>query len=228
MKEELISIEGGLKALGVFVAYARVPVVRVVPTPPPLDSMIREAEEEVKSVFGSTEKLTEHPLVQSYRKLLWRLGVDPTKLRPSGEALARRILNGGRLPRINSVVDSGNLVSLKTLIPIGLYDLAKLTPPLRLVRAAGGEEFAPIGGRAHRVKRGTPILVDSEGTVIHIYPHRDSRASMVTMETTSLLIVAAGAPGVPENAAKGAISRLLELLAKYSGAVAEDIEVLVA
>ena len=214
----VVSVEEYLKGIGVYLYYAVVDRVVVVATPEPLSREIERIEDYVRSSFRDAEMLTAHPVVQAYRRLLWRLGVDPTKLRPSGEALARRVVNGGRIPRINSVVDSGNLVSLKTLVPIGIYDLDRLETPVTLRRAAGSEVFRPIGGRERRVKQGTPIMVDGRGVVIHIYPHRDSEETMVRGSTRRLLIVGCGAPGVPKDLVRRSVAEVVDLLSKYSGA----------
>ena len=223
--EVRVIVSDDLKDLGVYVYYTLIPSLKVLPTPTGLDRELARAEVEVKEALGSPERLTEHPIVKAYRSLLWRLGIDPTKVRPSGEALARRVLHGRSLPRINSVVDSGNLVSLKTLVPIGIYDAARITPPLTLRRAEGGEEFRPIGGKPSKLRRGTPILVDASGKVLHIYPHRDSEETMVRGETTSVIIVSAGAPGVPRAEVKRALEEVVSLLGRYSHAILEGVEV---
>src|SRR5512137_502425 len=49
------------------------------------------------------EVLRDDPTVRAYRDFYWRLGIDPTKTRPSGEALMRRVLNGNELPNISAV-----------------------------------------------------------------------------------------------------------------------------
>jgi len=184
----------------VFLSYAVVRGVRVSETTRFIDEMLRSEEERVRSVIGDVNRLTENPIVQAYRRFMWRLGIDPTKVRPSSEALARRVLHGSSLPRINSVVDIGNIVSLRTLIPIGLYDLDTVNPPFVLKLSEGYEEFAPIGSQGvERLRRGLPIIVDSRDLVIHIYPHRDSRYSMITSSTKNMLIVSCGVPGIPKS-----------------------------
>ncbi|ABM81251.1 B3/4 domain-containing protein [Hyperthermus butylicus] len=141
------------------------------------------------------EELPRDPLVRTYRDFYWRIGIDPTKTRPSSEALVRRALRG-KWPRINPVVDAGNIASARMMVPVGLYDAAKFKPPLRITLARGGEEFHPIGGKPEKLEQGTPILVDGDGRVMHVYPHRDSVETMVAQDTTCILIVAAGVPGV--------------------------------
>ncbi len=212
-----VTVSRDLAELGVYVAYLEVPSVRVLePTPRSVDELLARAEEEARQRYPSAEALTGDPVVQAYRRLLWRLGIDPTKVRPSSEALARRVVRGRRLPRINSVVDIGNAVSLETMVPIGIYDADKLEPPLALTRARGGEVFEPIGGDPQELQPGTPVLVDAAGHVVHVYPHRDSRRSMVTGETKRLLIIGAGAPGVERARVAKAVRRVAELLAKHS------------
>lgn len=216
----VVRVDEPLRSLGVFVAYLTVPRVEVLePTPKVVDERLARAEEELRSRYQSPDALREDPVVKAYRHLLWRLKIDPTKVRPSSEALARRVLRGRRIPRINSVVDSGNIASLETMVPIGIYDADNLSPPLVLTLSRGGEEFQPIGGDPQKLRPGIPVLVDSKGRVIHLYPHRDSVDSMVTRETRSVLIIAAGAPGVARARVARAAKETAELLAKYSMAV---------
>jgi len=222
----LIVVSRGLVGFGVFLYYSVIRGVRVSATPGFIDGMLRGEEERIRSLLGDAARLTENPVVQAYRRFMWRLGVDPTKVRPSSEALARRVLHGGSLPRINSMVDIGNLASLKTLVPIGLYDLDAINPPLMLKLSEGYEEFAPIGSQGvEKLRRGLPVIVDSKGLVIHIYPHRDSRNSMVTDKTRNVLVVSCGAPGVPRALVKEAVDLVIKLVKDINPLVeATDVE----
>ena len=60
------------------------------------------------------------------RELYRRFGVDPTRVRPSSEALLRRLKKGEPLPRVNSLVDVANAMSVQLQVPVGLYDLDKV------------------------------------------------------------------------------------------------------
>src|SRR3954462_6077657 len=79
------------------------------------------------------------PSIAATRELYRRLGKDPSRYRGSPEALLRRSRAGKELYRIHNVVDVVNLVSLRTLLPIGLYDAARVRPPVTLRRGAPGE-----------------------------------------------------------------------------------------
>jgi len=56
-----------------------------------------------------------------------------------------RVLLKGGLPSINSVVDSCNLASLQTLMPIGIFDADKTIGGFILDLSDAGEEYEPIG-----------------------------------------------------------------------------------
>jgi DNA/RNA-binding domain of Phe-tRNA-synthetase-like protein len=100
--------------------------------------------EEVRAKYN-LKTLKDNPTVRAYRNFYWKLGIDPTKTRPSGEALLRRVLHGNELPRISTVVDAYNLASMKTIIPISGFDKDRLNPPFHVRFAKNGETFMGIG-----------------------------------------------------------------------------------
>ncbi len=208
----MIRVDSRLSRLGARLVYAVLEPVVVKPSGPALLAEISRVESEIRERYGALDRLREDPRVRALRSFLWRLGIDPTKTRPSSEALVRRILRGGRLPRINNIVDAGNAVSASTLVPIGLYDLDEVEPPLELRLCEDECVFEPIGGSVERLRRGTPVLVDSTGLVMHVYPHRDSRATMIKEGTKRVLAVAAGVEAFSWSELASAIERIVGLL----------------
>ena len=65
-----------------------------------------------------------YEITAAVRTMYKRVGLDPTKMRPSSEALLRRVRKGDPLPRVNCLVDVINWCSVETQLPFGLYDLA--------------------------------------------------------------------------------------------------------
>ncbi|MBI4257808.1 MAG: hypothetical protein HY619_02535 [Thaumarchaeota archaeon] len=161
------------------------------------------------------EELKDHPVVRAFRDFYWRIGIDPTKVRPASEALARRFLSYGALPRINSVVDAGNFASVETLIPIGIYDMDHIRgePVLRMARE--GESMVDISQAERRLGNNDIVLADEDGP-LHIFPHRDSRRSMVTMETKLVLVVGCGVKGVDSSLVSKVVDRTLELCTQFA------------
>jgi len=115
------------------------------------------------------------------RALYRRFGVDPTRHRPSSEALLRRVRRGEGLPRVNSLVDVGNVVSLRLQVPVGLYDLNRVEGSLRVRLGREGESYAGIGKEAVNVA-GRICVADDAGPCGN--PSADSARTMITTATT--------------------------------------------
>ncbi|MEM1517467.1 MAG: phenylalanine--tRNA ligase beta subunit-related protein, partial [Thermofilum sp.] len=94
----------------------------------------------------------------------------------------------------------------------GLYDLSRAAPPLTLTLSRGGEAFNPIGGEPEALPAGLPILADSRGVVMHVYPYRDSVETAIREDTREVLALGAGVPGVEESRVAEAVKKVYELL----------------
>jgi DNA/RNA-binding domain of Phe-tRNA-synthetase-like protein len=120
------------------------------------------------------------------RTMYKRVGIDPTKTRPSSEALLRRVRKGDTLPRINSMVDVCNWCSFEFQLPYGLYDAAHIEGDVMLRIGREGESYPGI--RKDDVHVGGRIaLVDAAGPFGN--PTSDSARTMVTTATTRGLLV---------------------------------------
>jgi DNA/RNA-binding domain of Phe-tRNA-synthetase-like protein len=127
------------------------------------------------------------PVIAAVRAMYKRLGIDPTKTRPSSEALLRRLRRGEGLPRINSLVDICNWCSVETQLPFGLYDRARVEGEIVTLRR-GHEGEGYDGIRKDRVNvSGRMTLADRLGAFGN--PTSDSARTMVTLETTKVLFV---------------------------------------
>ncbi len=115
------------------------------------------------------------------RALYRRFGMDPTRVRPSSEALLRRLKKGEPLPRINSLVDIANALSIQLQVPVGLYDLGRVRGEELVVRlGAEGEGYEGIG-KEHVNVAGRICVADAEGPCGN--PSSDSARTMITTET---------------------------------------------
>ena len=120
------------------------------------------------------------------RSLYRRFGIDPTKTRPSSEALLRRVRRGQAWPAINSLVDVCNECSLASQLPFGLYDVERIVGDVVLRRGCPGEEYEGIRKAVVHLT-GRPALFDGRGPFGN--PTSDSARTMVTTETTRALVV---------------------------------------
>ena len=170
-----------------------------------LDPLLAEAEAKVR--------IMPPPESAAVRTMYKRLGLDPTKTRPSSEALLRRVRKGDTIPRINSLVDIINWCSLEFQLPYGLYDFAKISGPVEMRLGCEGESYPGI--RKDDVNVGGRITVaDSAGPFGN--PTSDSARTMVTPATTEALVVVYA----PAELLRMQVTRALDVTAQRIGQIA--------
>ena len=157
---------------------------------------VHESSDELKKLFtGLADEMASQyrdvqpgdiPKVKAVRALFHKTGLDPTRYRPSSESLLRRAVKGKGLYFVNSAVDAVNYCSLKSLLPMGLYDAGRIHPPVQFRVAEEGETYQGIGRDMLHLAR-FPVLSDSEGPFGS--PVSDSMRTRVGEESTRLLWV---------------------------------------
>ncbi len=115
------------------------------------------------------------------RALFRKFGIDPTRMRPSSEALLRRLVKGEPLPRVNSLVDVANAMSVQLQVPVGLYDMDKAVGDELTIRLGReGESYTGIGKENVNVA-GRLCVADAAGPCGN--PTADSARTMITTAT---------------------------------------------
>lgn len=120
------------------------------------------------------------------RALYQKIGLDPTKTRPSSEALLRRVLKGNPIYQINSLVDTCNYCSLQLLLSLGLYDVSKIVGSVQLRLGRENEGYEGIRKEFINVNERL-TLADELGPFGN--PSADSARTMITEKTTDALFV---------------------------------------
>jgi DNA/RNA-binding domain of Phe-tRNA-synthetase-like protein len=202
-----IEIEPPLKTKyeGLAVHEITIPNLSIKRENPELESYKKEVTMKIKNTYN-LESLKDVEIIRKYRDFFWRLGIDPTKIRPASEALIRRILQRKKIPKINTAVDAYNLVSIETHIAIGAFDEGLLKGQLTMRTAREGEEFLGIGMKEPKTLEGHEIVVSDEEELIAIYPYRDADKTKVTESTKSIYVLSCGVPGIEmENLIKASL-----------------------
>lgn len=153
----------------------------------------------------------ESPQIVATRAAYKALGKDPARYRGSAEALLRRVIADKGLPQINAVVDVINLVSVESRLPVGLYDLARVSGDIEFRTGRAGETYKGIGKYDLNLE-GLPLFCDAAGP--HGSPTSDSERTMVTAETKQVLAIIVSFGGI-ENLDRWT-HRLGALLQQYT------------
>jgi DNA/RNA-binding domain of Phe-tRNA-synthetase-like protein len=152
-------------------------------------AVVNEIEPRLDRPLGAAEAaVRSHPPAEAaaVRTMYKRVGIDPTKRRPSSEALLRRVRKGEPLPRINSMVDVCNWCSLEFQLPYGLYDAEHIEGDVVLRLGLPGESYAGIRKDDVNVA-GRITLADRIGPFGN--PTSDSARTMVTPATDRALVI---------------------------------------
>lgn len=161
----------------------------------------------------TVDSIKEMPSIQATRTAYKRCGKDPSRYRPSGEALCRRLLRGLELYKVDTVVDLINLVSIASGYSIGGFDADKFEgDTLTLGIGRAGEPYEGIG-RGELNIEGMPVYRDAVGGVGT--PTSDNERTKLSLETTHLLAIVNGYDGDAVHLQE-TIDYMKALLEKYA------------
>ena len=153
------------------------------------------------------------PAIAATREAYRRLGKDPSRYRPSAEALRRRLLRGLELYRIDTLVDLINLVSLRTGYSIGGFDVDKIQgTDLCLGVGHANEPFEGIGRGPLNIE-GLPVWRDAQGGIGT--PTSDHERTKMDVGTRHILALINGYDGDEERLCEAA-EMTRELLRRYA------------
>ncbi len=163
--------------------------------------------------------LSEIPSLAAWREVFRGFGVDPTKYRSAAEALLRRLTKKGDIPSINTLVDLGNLVSIRYALPVAVFDVRDLSGETLTVKFADGTEpFFPLGATDYEhPEAGEVVFTDAASNVYaRRWCWRQSAGSAAQEDTTRVIITVEGHHGGAEDDVKNALHDLNALLKRFA------------
>ncbi|GAY75370.1 hypothetical protein NBRC111894_924 [Sporolactobacillus inulinus] len=163
--------------------------------------------------------LTEHPVneipgVREWRQVFKKIGCDPSRYRPSQEALLRKIKKDGHPHFIHSAVDLLNFFSVQHGIPMGLYDAAHLENPIQIKIGTDADQYDGLNGRVMHMK---DKLVSIDGCGAFGSPIVDSHRTCVTEKTTEALQIIYLRPSMAVNEAQQLIEKMADMFTQVHG-----------
>lgn len=189
------------------------------PSPAELVQMMREAEESVRARVDA-EKVAEEPRIKSWREAYRAFGAKPAEFRSSVEAMARRALRGDQLPSISALVDLGNVMSLRHLLPAGAHAIDLLNGDIELRFAKGDEDFVAFGSEElEHPLPGEVIFVESDTKTVltRRWTWRQGNHTLTLPETTAIEFNVDGLPPITRDEVETACAEVAELIQRFCG-----------
>jgi DNA/RNA-binding domain of Phe-tRNA-synthetase-like protein len=130
------------------------------------------------------------PEIRAWRAVFAEMSLKPTQVRCAAEALLRRLRTEGALPRLHTLVDLCNAVSVACAVPIAAFDLDRVQGDLTVRAARGDEAYLTFSGETETPPTGEIVFADAAG-VAHArrWCHRQSAHSAIGEATQTALIV---------------------------------------
>jgi DNA/RNA-binding domain of Phe-tRNA-synthetase-like protein len=173
-----------------------------------LQSLISELKQKFQDIPPSNDGV-----VSATRRMYRQVGWEPTKYRPSSEALIRRLIKGKGLYRINNLVDYGNLVSARFHIPMGLYDLDNVQGDICI--DVGNEDESYEGISKPRISAGGKIILrDNDGVFGN--PTADSKRTSITEKTNHILALFFVSSTIDDSHARHTIDSLAQYYSRFT------------
>lgn len=131
------------------------------------------------------------PVIVSWFEAYRAFGTNPRRVRPSIDALSRRVFRNGKLPRINPAVDAYNSVSVRFGTSSGAFDIDALEGPVLIRFAKVGDTFTPLGepGKVEEPKPGEVVYAQKSRILTRHWNHRDADGTKVTESTRNAVFI---------------------------------------
>ena len=184
---------------------------------PELIQLLRD-EEKLLQQRLKVEEITSYPKINSWREAFRSLGIKPSEYRSSIEAMSRRVLRGNELPSINALVDIGNILSLRHLVPTGGHALDAIQSDISLRPADGSEEFIPFGSE----EREHPdpdefVFVEGNTVLTRRWSWRQANHSLTLPSTKIIEFNIDGLPPVSMDEVELVARDMFDLVGRFCG-----------
>jgi DNA/RNA-binding domain of Phe-tRNA-synthetase-like protein len=189
------------------------------PTSDELKALYQAEQQAVLARVG-TGSLSEIPSLGAWRTAFRKFNVEPTQYRASAEALMRRLVKKGDIPFINTLVDLGNLISIRYALPVAVIDRRALQGVLTVHFADGTELYTPLNESESKFPEpGEVVFTDESRRVMaRRWCWRQSEESAAREDTTEILVTIEGHHPNAAADVQSAVTDLIGLLQKYTGA----------
>ena len=222
--DSVFQISDECAELGLMVGVMMLHSVAIGESSANLRRSIQSSAEEVRRRFSSVAAIREAPEVLAFRRIYEAVGVNPNKHAPACQRLLEMAWKRGDLPRINTLVDLYNMVSIQCLLSLGAHDLGSVTLPIHLGIAAGDQSFRPLGSYGgENVRRGEFTYCDARHRVVCRLDLVQADFSKIAAQTCEAVLIVEGTRAHDQWIFEKAASAVTQLVSDYCGGTAEIV-----
>lgn len=194
--------------------------------PPTSDELRQEflgVQDTVKTRIGNTP-LSEIESLAAWRRAFSAFGVSPTRYRNAAEALLRRLTKKGDIPCINTLVDIGNLVSIRYGLPISVIDTQAVAGAITVHYADGTEQYVELNSDEVLAPEVGEVVFSDENKIVlaRRWCWRQSAPSAANADTSEIIVTIEAQHPNATNAVQQAVDDFCTLLATYAGGTSES------
>jgi DNA/RNA-binding domain of Phe-tRNA-synthetase-like protein len=184
-----------------------------------VETMLADAEAATRERFPAPPDIAPYPPIAAWRQVYSRLGLTPNRYPCAAEALIRRVVEDGTLPRISAPVDLCNAVSLAHAVPVAPFDLRRAEGDVTVRFATGTELFMGISGREfEEIPAGEVVYADDTREVLsRRWNWRQADKGKVGEHTANLLITTEAVHAGAQATVESVLAELAERIPAWLG-----------
>lgn len=161
-----------------------------------LDSRVLAEAERIISERIQPDAIKTYPQIAVYRDALQNVSINPNKFMNSVEAMSKRVVKSGGLPRINALVDLCNAIALREVISLGAHDLEDIDSDLSVRMSVEGDVFRPFGSEAfEEVPPGELVFTSGSKIQTRQWLWRQSELGKITQKSSDVIFQLVGFKG---------------------------------
>lgn len=181
-----------------------------------ITQQLRHSEEDLRErIVGNP---AEYPQIAAWRDAYRQFGAKPSEHRSSIEALSRRVLKPDSLPDINTLVDIGNLLSLRYVLPAGVHPITAHSQNVELRKANALDRFFAEPGKEPEFISPDEIVLAADNRILtRRWTWRQAADTRTLPETSFVFFDIDGLLPSTEGDVKAAIADLTHLVSRFCG-----------
>ncbi len=178
-----------------------------------LQEMLHDVEELIRVSFNP-DTVANHQMVSAWKAAVAHFGEKATHYQTNAEKMIRTILEGKEVPHSDKLIDLCNFISLKYIIPLGVFDVQKVESPLFFTLAKGDETFSQ---KKEAIEPGELLLCDGEDVLARKLDYVQNPKAHVTVKTKNALITLEALPPINEDKLAAYVDELAGLIRIFCG-----------